>query len=537
MSAPPRVDLRAVAPPRPYIPKLPRLVRPPAPREARTDVVLRRVLVGVALAFIAAYVAVALARFRYPYDLEWMEGGVLDHVSRVMHGQSVYGAPSVGFTPFLYTPLYYYVSAAASWVLGLHLSTLRLVSIVSSLVAFAAIGRLVWIETRSRWASVVAVGIFAACFRLAGAWLDLARVDTLFLALLFVGLVVVRQATTRRAALLAALLLAAAYLTKQSALIPSAAVLPFLWRRGRDLAVVYAATLGAVLVGTTVIFDHLTGGWYSQYTVRLAGQHAVARGEYLGFFTHDLLRPLAVVVVLGALGVLAVRHGERGWFWVPVGGGLLLASYTARLHTGGYDNVLLPVYGAVAVLGAVGLDALRRPAWPRRRRIVSRVAVAATIVTLATLAYNPFDQVPPASAAAAGDHLVADLGRLRGPVYLPSQSWLLPEAHAGTTTAHAAALEDILRAHLRGSNRTLSVQLHSAVANHAFGSIVVDSPSAYSYLPRDIRHYYCPAQKLPRHDRIEPVTGTITAPATVWVPRSATAGCTDLNLRLHLRHW
>ena len=188
----------------------------PAPAgAARLDRVLRGAVLGAALAFVACYLAVAFARFSYPYPLEWLEGGALLNVQRALHGQALYGAPSVHFTGFLYTPLYYYVSAAAAWVFGLHLSTLRLVSIASSLVAFGAVGWLVWSETRNRWAAVCAAGLFAASFRLGGAWFDLARVDSLFLALLLVGLVVARRTSTWRVAVVAGLVLAAAFFAKQ----------------------------------------------------------------------------------------------------------------------------------------------------------------------------------------------------------------------------------------------------------------------------------------------------------------------------------
>jgi 4-amino-4-deoxy-L-arabinose transferase-like glycosyltransferase len=513
---------------------LPKLA--PAHRESRVDVLLRVGVLVAALGFVACYLTVALARFRYPYQLEWMEGGVLLHVQRVLDGQSLYPAPSLHFTPFLYTPLYYYVSAGLAWLIGLHLSTLRIVSIVSSLVALGAVYRLVWLETRNRWAAVVAVGVLAACFRLAGAWLDLARVDSLFLALLLVGLLCVRQTSTRRAAMLAGVVLAASFFAKQSALVPMAAVVPFLWRRGRGLAVVYSATVGVILGGTTLWFNHTTGGWYSQYVLRLAGQHAVATNEYVGFFTHDLLRPLAVMLVVAAVGLLAYRQGDAGWYWIPVTGGLLFASYTARLHTGGYDNVLLPGYAGIAMATGLGLHALTRPAVLDRHRLASRVLVGGVLVTFLTLIYIPWQQVPSASATQAGNRLVADLARLPQPVYLPSQSWLLDVARPGTTTsAQAAAFEDVLRGHLRGSNRWLARDLRTDVAQQRFATVVLDSPSAYSYLPKNFNVYYCRAYTLSRDDQLEPVTGTRTAPKAVWVPRTATAACRFFGLRPETR--
>ncbi|HEY6319069.1 MAG TPA: hypothetical protein VI462_14435 [Acidimicrobiia bacterium] len=493
---------------------------------SRTDRLLRGGVLVAALAFIACYLAVALARFNYPYPLEWLEGGVLLHVQRVLHGQPLYGAPAVRFTPFLYTPLYYYVSAAATWVLGVHLSTLRLVSIAASLVAFGAIGRLVWLETRNRWAAVCAVGVFAATFRLSGAWLDLARVDTLFIALLLVGLLVVRQTRTWQVAVLAGLVLAASFFAKQSALLPALAVLPFLWHRNRRLAVVYGATFGGTLAAVTLAFDRATGGWFSQYTLRLAGQHSLISSVYVSFWTHDLLRPLALALVVGGVGLWSCRRGERGWFWIPVTGGLVLASYSARLHSGGYNNVLLPVYAAVALLVGLGLHALTRPELAGRRRRAAQVALAGMLVAFAFLIYNPFRQIPSASATQTGDRLVAALAKLPEPVYLPSQSWLLPAAHPGaSTTAPSSALDDILRGHIRGSDQTLGRALRQLVASRAYASIVVDRSSVFSYLPASLAWYYCRVGALPKDAILEPWTGTRSAPATVWMPRTATTAC------------
>ena len=515
-----------------------RTARPAVRREPGQPVVLRAALVVAAFGFLACYLAVAFARFRYPFQLEWMEGGVLDHVQRVLHGQALYVPPSIHFTPFLYTPLYYYVSAGASWLFGLHLSTLRMVSIVSSIVAFAALYRLVWIETRDRWASLVAVGLLAACFQVSGAWLDLARVDSLFLALLLVGLVLVRQATSWRAIVVAGLVLAASYLTKQSAVLPMVAGVPFVWRRGRAFAAVYVATVGVVLGGTTLWLDHATGGWFGQYTLHLAGQHAIATSEYLGFFTQDLLGPVGVGLLVGALGLIAYRRGDSGRFWIPVTAGLLVASYTARLHTGGYSNVLLPAYAGVAVVLGLGLHALTRPSVLARHRVGVRLLLVATLAMFCALIYNPFREVPPASSTRAGNALVAELARLPGPVYVPSESWLLPRARPGAaTTADPAAMGDILRAHLQGTNRTLARQLQDTIAHQAFGSVVVDRPAMYSYLPKNFTEYYCKVDTLPRRDRLEPVTGTRTAPATVWIPRTPAASCRDQGLAPPLLAW
>ena len=148
------------------------------------------------------------------------------------------------------------------------------------------------------------------------------------------------------------------------------------------------------------------------------------------------------------------------------------------------------------------------------------------LVGFALLIYNPFRQIPSASAAQTGDRLVAALAKLPEPVYLPSQSWLLPAAHPGaSTTAPSSALDDILRGHIRGSNQTLGRALRQLVASRAYASIVMDRPSVFSFLPGSLAWYYCRVGALPKDAILEPWTGTRSAPATVWMPRTATTAC------------
>ena len=44
--------------------------------------------------------------FRLPhlFEIEWMEGSMVDHVRRVIDGQPLYVAPSLDFVPFIYPP-------------------------------------------------------------------------------------------------------------------------------------------------------------------------------------------------------------------------------------------------------------------------------------------------------------------------------------------------------------------------------------------------------------------------------------------------
>ena len=80
-------------------------------RDAERRAARSRPWAWIALAIPALYQLVLLAtaiggRIAYPYDLEWMEGGMLHHALRIQTGHGIYNAPSIDFIPYLYTPLY-----------------------------------------------------------------------------------------------------------------------------------------------------------------------------------------------------------------------------------------------------------------------------------------------------------------------------------------------------------------------------------------------------------------------------------------------
>jgi len=101
--------------------------------EARITRILQRALLFFPLFFLLLFLYTAARRLRYPFDLEWIESGMLVSVMRIAHGQGLYVAPSLDFVPYLYAPLYLYLAAALSRITGISFATLRLISIVSTL--------------------------------------------------------------------------------------------------------------------------------------------------------------------------------------------------------------------------------------------------------------------------------------------------------------------------------------------------------------------------------------------------------------------
>lgn len=496
---------------------------------------LRVVLAIVGAAFLAGYVAIAIARMRYPYELEWIEGGVVDEVRQALSGHSLYVKPSLHYMPNIYTPLYYYVAAVPTKIFGLGFFGPRLVSFLASLAAFACVGALVRTETRDNLIAFVSACVFAACFRRGGAWFDLARVDSLFVALLFAGLVIARRARTSGGAAAAALVMTLSFLAKQSALIPALAVAIFLWKRRRTLGLWYAGTLGAELLATTAVLNLWSHGWYRFYVIDMPAAHEIVGQEYRAFWTTDLLAPLGLALLLSVVGLwwtTRVRTHDGialAWFHVPVFAGLLGSAYQGRLHSGGYDNVLFPAFGALAIGVGLGLHAVSsmettgRSFASRRRAFVvawaAPVALLLAIVQLATLTYDPFAQVPSAADHRTGARMLATLRSLPGTVYLPGHGEYLRRV-GKQSSAHSSAIEDVIRADVRGHGRALARQVDNDVSSGRWDWIVVDSAPTFSYVPSSLSRAYVRVGTLaPRRHPPLPLTGTMTGPLTVWARR------------------
>ena len=191
----------------------------------------------------------------------------------------------LAYVPFNYPPLYFWVSALATRVLGDGFLPLRLVSLLSSLACGALLYRLVVFETGRRLAGWVAVGLFFATFRHAGAWLDVARADSFHLALVLASILVLRTRATAAGAVVAGLLIALGFLAKQSAAVVAFPIAVYLFAADarRGVAFTIAATVG--IAGSVFALDLASGGWFRYYVFELAGRYSAEPGLAARFWT------------------------------------------------------------------------------------------------------------------------------------------------------------------------------------------------------------------------------------------------------------
>ena len=490
----------------------------------------RRVAWGtVALASIAAvavYLVVALLRVGHPFELQWMEGGSVDHVRRVLAGESIYPAPSVEFASYTYPPLYSLVSAGVAWVGGVGFLPLRLVSLASSVGTMAVLAIFVRRRTSQWTAGLVAAGVFAASFRATGAWYDVARVDSLFVFLLILAVAVAASARTWRGALVGGALFALASLTKQTAVFVAAPVSLLLLLRRFRIGLTLLGAWAVPLLVVSLGLSWATGGWYWYETVEVLLGHPVERGAWISFPLRDIGLPLAPALALvacaGAVSLVrrsrsstAGRKPFTGLEVVAVGG-MFAGAWVARLHRGGYDDVLIPAYAGTALLVGLAVGYLRS------RRAAAQAAVAAVcLVQLAALAYDPADQVPRSRDVTAGRAFVAAVRAVPGDVLVVSHPWY--GVMAGKKPhVQAAAYFDIVRSGNQRARGMVQDSVRAAIAEQRFAAIIFDTDSDERELTDDLPRYYEkiePPVLRPREPGLWPVTDVKMRPTHWWVPR------------------
>ncbi len=487
------------------------------------------VVLGMALGAVAVLGYVAGPRLVYPFELEWMEGGVLDHVRTVLAGEPLYRRPSLDFTPYLYTPLYYYACAALGLVFGPSFALARAVSCLSAIACLALLYSFVRRETGDRLGGIIAAGLFAATYELSGFWLDIARPDSLALALLLGGLWLARFGKSGRHAALAGLLLFCAFATKQTMLALALPALAYAWLCSRRQGAILTATYAVLVLGYVLLADRLTDGWFSYYVFWVPAQHELLwplwrrlAGEFVG---------RASVMVLWAFLALSTpaiyRLGRSRWvfylLWIAVAMG---SSYLGILHRDGYINVFMPGYASLAVATGLGAAWLRRASRDRRGLpAVGYLAALGLVLQLRLLQYDPLHALPTRDDVRAGQQMLAMLRTAPAELWIPSTGFYGFRAGHAPVHAHTMAIADIFKAGPPELVRSLRDEMVAAVRQHRFGSIVVGrgdsmlAPAVRHAIRQEYRFKQPLFIPLDRH-RTWPKRGFVVRPEAIWVPRT-----------------
>ena len=504
----------------------------------RIEQVLSWLVIGLAGLNLIGLLALMALRARYPFELEWIEGAAANSSEWILSGHFLYERPTLEFTPLLYNPLYFYLSAAMTALVGPGYLGPRLVSILATIGCCWLVLALVRRETKSLLGAAVASAFYAATFKVTGAWMDVGRSDSLLVFFILLAAFVARRMTqsSRWGALVCALCLALAYFSKQSAL-------PFfvafggyyLLERRREWLVYYPAA-ALFTLGTTCLVDRLSDGWFSFYTWYVVRQVVLDAERIRAFWQMDLLGnvPMALSALLIALALLGnpfrrSPEGSRSRFYLAFTVGAIAVSWWNRAAAGAHTNTLMPVMACLGVL--IGLMVgLPKPA--RFRFVLQPLALILVAVQLIILVYDPRTVLPAARDEHAGNDLLALIRSYPGEVWIPAHSYYTAMVgkptyvHWATVTDTSGIWDTDLDVQHGGQNdprrQIILDEIKAAVAAKRFDAIILD------HIPKELRAYWddllSPYYRLDRKlfaddDVFWTVSGAPKRPQLVYVRR------------------
>ncbi|WP_394838297.1 hypothetical protein LVJ94_15450 [Pendulispora rubella] len=410
-------------------------------------------LAGVVHFFLVVWVFIE--RRRSPIELEWMSGGVSDHIERILAGKPLYVAPGAEFIPYIYPPLHLWLSAGLASFMPIATAS-ALVSIVATCAAGALVHRASRKLGAGPYWSAMAVALFLGAYSYTGYWYDLDRSDSLTVALLLGALVVAlgTESTARMAA--AGALLAAAFFAKQPALIffvVAVAVL-LLVRRVRaavSMSVGWLVVWGPALAILTLRSD----GWFWFYCLKMPAAHGISSKLITVFFVIDATDAFAIsaaaVAVLTRLGRATLDALRKVSSPPETNDALLFAfvlaalltSAASRLHVGGHRNVLVffTTFGSIAF----AVTSSRLTAAESSSPVVRGLLAAAALLQLGHFLYDPGEAIPTSRNVSDARMVEARVRELekKGDVLMPGRGHVTAQRHF-----HVMALVDVLRAGL-----------------------------------------------------------------------------------------
>ena len=419
-----------------------------------------------------AYIVCALQRLGTPIELEWMEGGSLQMMHRVLSGEPLYGPPSVEFVPYTYTPLYFYLSALVSFVVGPDFFPLRLVSFTASLAAFLFLCAIIRRETKCALAGAAAVGLFAGSYAVNGNWFDIARIDSLCVAFILSGMWFALGRGRAFELIAGGVLVAFAFFTKQVTLVVAGPLILAVTVRYGARGLLFAfSTLLAIGVGC-VAMEILHDGWFMFYVIESPrtrwlsnlSMDRLARAIFVEFAPIFML-PIAVSIT--PLWNLVTHPTRTGASFLIALSGLFLAAAWGRVESINFLNSSIPAHLGAAMLFGLALGRLSSS--------VGRALVAVTFTLQLCVFASMLGPLVPLERELANYRSYTEVvTALPKPIYIPDQGYLT--ALGGEDSfAHSIGIMDLMMGGSPSMVARFRQEMEGALDAKRFGTIVCDT--------------------------------------------------------------
>jgi hypothetical protein len=500
-------------------------------RKPGVELVLPQLVCLIALSLAAAYLVIAVQRVLYPFDLDLVEEGMVMQALRVAGRQPVFLPPNAEFVPQVYMPLYTWLGGLVLRLTGPSYLPLRLLSLIATLGTAAVIFFVARREAGDRWLAVTCASLYLAGYRIVGGWYDLARVDSLFVALAVAGVALAiyhHRSTWGLAG--AAVLMCLSFLTKQQGLAIAAVVGLYLVLAASGRAWRYAAVFGVPSAAAVLALQGSSDGWFGVYTFGIAFASPLEPQRLARTIALELGGDMAVLsLCLVLLWVVSLARYGRAVLvrqpWLLFITAFVLIAAAGRTSVGGARNQLIPAYAVLCLSPALLWREVA--AWRRRsRRATTLLAVGLLLQAVLAMVgpaarftgHEPARRYRPSAAMrAAGERFISWLSTQEGdPLVM-----MHPFYSVVAGKAPHVHIQGLWHARWRGRD-PLPRDLESRIRQRVYPVIVSDDSDHFETEPALlslIEAHYSPSQELAERDAPATLSGIVVRPRRVFTPR------------------
>lgn len=460
------------------------------------SLLLRRYfLILPAAAYLIIYIITALNRIFYPYEIEWMEGGMLVETMRIIKHLPLYTKPSIYYEPYCYTPLYFYISAFFSLIFGHGFYTLRLVSFIASLANFYLIYLIVKKyllnnndnnnnNITANIFGLIAAGLFAAMYKISGAWYDVGRVDSLFLSFILGGIYLLTYAENTKNYIFSGLLFAAAFLTKQTGLLFAFFIIIFVIIINLKLnrikfALVFILSFLITSIIASIYFIYISSNfWYYFYIFKIHSCNPLVKDIITSFWTKDIfeLCPISLIItIITPVILLFIKKYSLALLSLSVIIGSFTVSWLGRIHFGGYLNAIIPACMAMAIYTAIGGGLLFSYFSKKKFYLIIISLQILIFIQFLLFYYNPRKYIPTKNDKENAAKFIDFLKSIDGEIIIPAHAYYPLMAGKSNTYAQTFA-SGLFTTDLEDIKQPVIDELSRALTEKRFAAIIIDTP-------------------------------------------------------------
>jgi len=476
---------------------------------------------SMALIPLVLFLYVVWNRLTLPFVFEWGESAGVNQIDRILSGADLYARPNLEFAPLVYTPLYYYLAAGLSSIIGNVLLSARVISFISTIGIVALIGWFIYREVRNALLAWISGMFYLACFALSDGFYDLARVDSLYVLFVLITYYVVLRVKNNSRYILFGVLLAIGFFIKQSFLIVFIPLQIYLLVKHWKISWVMFVSEIIGLVIPLFLINRITESWFFYYIFELPKEHGYSLVSAVNFWIGDTLGPLGILFAFSLIFLLSFEIStdqknrnsllspedgnkiitrdtrDRWWKYSLFIAGAAGAAWITRSSNGGGANNVMVFYGALALSFGLGADFLLKKNGVKENPWNYALIMLVITVQFMGLIYNPFNYLPAEEEIRSNENLNKRIQETEIPVLIPYRSHISGELDQ-SPQIHIVNLFELtgyFKGNVQPDGYALVDQIRMKICRQSYGLIVLDQP--VSWFDKQLQFSYVQESLIP----------------------------------------